>query len=160
MAANQVLAGVRAMFGFALDQGIIDASPVARVKPPGEKTARDRVLSAGEIRVVWAAAGDMGYPFGDFFRLLLITGQRRVEVARMRWADVDFDAALWTLPAAATKAGRANIVPLSPLALEILRAAPRTRSPFVLTTRGITAIAGFSSAKVRIDGLDCQSPRR
>ena len=43
----------------------------------------------------------------------------------MRWADLDLDARNWTLPAEATKAGRTHVVPLAPLALDILKAMPR-----------------------------------
>ena len=119
------LAAIRALFNSALRRGIIDATPVALVERPGEETRRERTLSADEILAVWNAGWQLGYPFGRFFQLALILGQRREEVARMRWADLDLEAANWTLPAEATKAGRSHVVPLAPLAIDILRAMPR-----------------------------------
>jgi integrase len=160
IAANRTLAGIRALFNFALRRGIIEATPVALVERPGEEKSRDRTLTAEEIRAIWLACGSLGYPFGTFFRLALITAQRRDEVARMRWNDLDLDEAVWTLPAEATKAGRTHAVPLAPAAIDVLRALPRkatttargTRpSEYVLTSSGDSPISGFSKAKPRLD---------
>jgi integrase len=152
IAANRVLAATRALFNFALKRAIIESTPAALVDRPGAEITRDRTLTADEIRPIWEAASALGYPFGQFFRLVLITGQRRNEVARMRWCDLNFDEALWTLPAVATKAGRAHVVPLAPLAIEILTTLPRhADTPFVFTTRGRASISGYSKAKYRID---------
>jgi integrase len=86
---------------------------------------------------------------------LALTGQRRDEVARMRWTEVDLDKRLWTLPRERTKADRPHEVPLSNGALDILQAVPRvTGSPFVLTTNnGASPVSGFSKAKRRLDAL-------
>jgi integrase len=152
IAANRVLAAIRALFNFALKRGIIQSTPAALVDRPGAEITRNRVLTADEMRAIWRAAGELGYPFGQFFQLALITGQRRDEVARMRWVDLNLDEALWTLPPEATKAGRAHVVPLAPLAIQILAAMPRRAdSPFVFTTRKRASISGFSKAKLRID---------
>jgi integrase len=160
IAANRTLAAIRALFNFALRRGIIDSTPAALVERPGKELRRDRTLSTEEMRVVWGTSGALGYPFGPFFQLALITGQRRNELARMRWADLDLDAAIWTLPAEATKARRAHVVPLAPLAIEILNALPRKAhrvarvvkpSPYVFTTAGGAPISGFSKAKPRLD---------
>ena len=156
IAANRTLAGIRAMFNYAIKRGIIEATPVAMVDLPAAEKARERTLTAEEIRAIWNAAEGMGYPFGPFFRLALILGQRRNEIARMRWSDLDLEEKVWTLQPEATKAGRAHVVPLAPLAVDILKALPRksytvnraTRSsPFVLTTEGDRPISGFSKAK-------------
>ncbi len=158
--ANRTLAAVRALFNWALRRGMIDATPAALVEAPGEETARVRVLTGEEIRAIWAAAEDAAYPFGPFFRLALVTGQRREEVARMQWDHLDLNEGTWTLPAAATKAGRTHIVPLVPLAIEIMKALPHKAfahghvtkpSRYVFTTAGEAPISGFSKAKKRLD---------
>ncbi len=77
--------------------------------------------------------------------MLLVTGQRRQEVARMRWADVDIDAQLW-VPAEATKAARGHAVPLSPLAISVLGSLPKLGT-YVFTTTRDRPISGFSKAK-------------
>jgi hypothetical protein len=89
--ANRVLAAVRKWFNWLAARDIVKASPCAGVAPPAKEKARDRHLTDGEIRALWAAcgkgepdgAGGIGEPFGSFVRLLLLTGQRRSEVAGM-----------------------------------------------------------------------------
>jgi integrase len=163
IAANRTLAAVRKLFNWALQRGIIEATPIALVEMPGAEHKRERTLSADEIRAIWAAASALGYPFGLFFRMALATGQRREEVAGMRWADIDQSERIWTLPSEITKAARAHVVPLSPLALEILAEAKETADQlftkpenakvpaYIFTTRGHRPISGYSKAKVRLD---------
>lgn len=160
IAANRVLAAVRAMFNWALRRGIVEANPCALVEQPGEETRRERTLSADEIRELWPLFQSAGYPFGAFFQIALLTGQRRSEVAGMRWADIDLEAKTWTLTADQTKAGRGHVVPLSQPAIDLLKAAPRKTatidgklkpSPYVFTTNGNAPISGYSRAKAIVD---------
>ncbi len=161
IAANRVLSAIRALFNWAIRRGLVEVNPCALVERPGHEEPRDRTLSADEVKELWPRFAAAGYPFGPFFQMCLITGQRRTEVAGMRWADIDLDGKTWTLSADQTKAGRAHVVPLSEMALEVLTALPRktmteknhsTRpSPFVFTTEGNTPISGFSRAKERIE---------
>jgi integrase len=163
VAANRTLAAVRKLFNWALQRGIIEASPVALVEMPGAERKRERTLAPDEIRALWAAAGEIGYPFGPFFRIALATGQRREEVAGMRWAHIDESERIWTLPSEMTKAARAHVVPLSPLALEILAEAKEMANQlfakpenakvpaYIFTTRGDRPISGYSKAKARLD---------
>src|SRR5262249_224372 len=116
-----------------------------------KETTRDRVLTEEELIAIWNAALALGFPFGDYFRFLTLTGQRRSEVANVKWSDVDLDAALWTLPKEATKAGRIHGVPLSPAAVELLRKLPRFKGPHIFTTTsGTRPISGFSKAKAAL----------
>ena len=93
-----------------------------------------------------------GFPFAPCIQLLLLTGQRRGEVSGMRWSELDFENAIWTIPAKRAKNGSAHMVPLAPLALEVIRTVPRyLDSDFVFTTTGRTAISGFGRLKRRLD---------
>ena len=89
--ANRVLATVRKLFNWACERGTIETSPCARVKAPTPENARDRVLDDRELSLVWRAADALGYPFGPFVQLLILTGQRREEVAGMKWSELDRD---------------------------------------------------------------------
>lgn len=160
-ASVHTMRAVRAMFHYAIKRGIIDSSPVAMIDAPAPEKPRERTLSAEEIRAIWQAAEAMSYPFGPFFRLALILGQRRNEIAGMCWADIDLKEKTWTLAAEATKGRRAHVVPLPPLAVEIMKALPRKSytangatkpSPYVFTTEGDRPISGFSKAKPALDG--------
>jgi integrase len=163
IAANRTLAAIRKLFNWALQRGIVEATPVALVEMPGAERQRERTLAPDEIRAVWVAADKLGYPFGPFFKMALTTGQRREEIAQMRWADIDEDERTWTLSSEMTKAGRSHVVPLSPLGLEVLGEARETArllggepengqpATHVFTTRGDRPISGYSKAKTRLD---------
>jgi integrase len=152
--ANRVLATVRKMFGWAMERDIVPANPCAGVRAPGEEKTRDRVLTDAEIAVIWPATDQLGYPFGPLVRLLLITGQRRDEVAHMRWSDLDLDNKVWTIPRERTKSDRLQQVPLSSLAMEVLAETPRL-GDYVLSSgvRGDKPVSGFSVAKKRLDAI-------
>jgi integrase len=151
--ANRLHATLTRLFGWCVERGIVAASPIAGIRPPSEERSRDRVLNPEELGEVWNASEGLGYPFGPLFRLLILTAQRRGEVAAMRWRDVDLDAALWTLPKEAVKAARAHDVPLAPAVVELLEALPRfDKGDYVLTTEsGEKPVNGFSKAKKRLD---------
>jgi len=151
-AANRLLATIRKMFNWAVSRDRLPASPCAGVSPPAVTNSRDRVLSDDEIRAFWKATGALGYPFGPMFRLLLLTGQRRDEVAAMRWAEVD--GVMWQIPGERTKNGKPHTVHLADPALLVMAGVPRLAgSPFVFTTTGETPASGYSRAKARLDGF-------
>ena len=127
IAANRTLAALRRMCSWAVERGIIDASPCEKVRAPAPETSRDRVLTDDEIRAAWGAFEGAGWPFGPLAQLLLLTGQRLREVGEARWQEVDLDAKTWTIPKERAKNGVAHEVPLSEAALRILRALPRDR---------------------------------
>lgn len=147
---NRILALVRVIFRWALSRDIVETSPVEGLEKPRPETQRDRWLTMAEIKQLWPAAGLLGFPFGPFVKLLLLTGQRRSEVGEMRWADIDLAEKTWALSAADTKAHRAHVVPLSQAALDILDQLPRF-GEFVFTTNGRTPVSGFSKAKAQLD---------
>ena len=150
IAANRVLAAVRALFNFAIRRGLIETNPCRLVDAPGQEKARERTLTADELKELWAAFGTLGQPFGPYFKTLLLTGQRRGEVAEMRWENVDLDAKTWALTSAETKNGRAHVVPLSQMAVDILKAIPR-KGTYVFTSSGAVPVSGFSRAKAIIE---------
>ena len=136
----------------------LTSSPVERLSPKdliGRREPRERTLTDAELRSVWQAADQMGYPYGPVFRLLILTGQREREVADMSWSEIDVRDRLWTIPASRMKGGAAHEVPLSPATMSLLDTLPRfTAGDFVFTTTaGAKPINGFSKAKVRIDRL-------
>ena len=149
--ANRALAAIKKLMNWCVDRDMLEASPVASLGPPAKETARDRVLSNDELRTIWHAANDEGFPFAQFVQLLMLTGQRRGEVSGMRWSEVDLEKAVWTLPASRVKNGRLHIVPLSEMAIDILRSTSRfLESDLVFTTNGKTSISGFGRLKTRL----------
>lgn len=121
--ANRVFEDIRAMVRWARGRGDLDENLVEGMSKPSEVTNRDRVLRPDEIRAVWDALpeADMRESTRRILRLLLITAQRESEVAGMARAELDLDARLWTIPGARTKNKQEHTVPLSEMAIEIIR---------------------------------------
>jgi integrase len=155
--AHNALSYIRRMYNWAIGthEFGIDASPVERLSPKdliGKREPRDRILSDNELRAVWNAAATVGYPYGPIFRLLVLTGQRELEIARASRAEITGD--LLTIPATRMKGGRAHEVPLTRSAREIINALPEFPGAYLFTTtRGVKPVNGFSKAKARIDRL-------
>jgi integrase len=159
-AARHAFAALSKIYNWSIARDIegLDANPVAGLKPAellGEAEARSRVLNDEEIVAVWNGAAPP-IPFGSFFRVLLLTGQRKNEIAGCSWSEItDLDGTnpTLTVPAARMKGiegkAAAHTVPLTPMVVEILRAMPRfTGGDFVFTTTGgRRPISGFSKAE-------------
>jgi integrase len=151
--ANRVLAAIRKMFNWSVSRGLLVVSPIVKDMARKGEVARDRYLSPSEIRVVWRAAEELGGSFGSAVRMLLVTGQRRGEVAAMTWDSLDLaNERLWTLTPDETKAKRQHIVPLTDSALDILKK-QSVVGKYVFTTFGNRAITGFGKAKQDLDAL-------
>ena len=158
--AHNALGYVRRLFNWAIatHEFGIRTSPVSLLNPKdliGKREGRERTLSDEELRAVWAAAGEMGYPYGPLFRLLILNGQREREVADMRCPEIDLGRRIWTIPAERMKGGRAHEVPLSSKVVDLIESLPRWNAgDYVFsTTDGAKPVNGFSKAKARIDKL-------
>jgi len=151
---------LRQIFNFAIGSGEFDitASPFAALRQKdvlGEKTSRDRVLEDAELRAVWAAALEMGYPWGDCVRLLILTGQRLREIADLHWSEVHPDGQqAITIPATRMKGSRAHEIPLADQARALLAAVPQWpegRGFVFSASGGKRHLAGFGRAKAQLD---------
>ncbi|MCJ2106787.1 integrase arm-type DNA-binding domain-containing protein [Methylobacterium sp. E-041] len=153
--ANRLFAALRRFFAWTVERGILEASPMAGLKPPSPEVSRDRVLTDPELVAAWKAAAQVGYPFGPVVQLLILTGQRRSEVLEAEWREFDLDTATWTIPRTRAKNDRAHVVPLAPGAVEILRQLPRIgqRPRLLFTTTGETAFSGVSKATDRLQAI-------
>jgi integrase len=154
IAANRAMSAIKKLFAWSLDRGAISVHPLVGLHKPGIERSRDRVLTEEELKSFWYATEDLAFPFGPTFQLMALTGQRRGEVAGMRWSQIDLKGTIWTIPAHVAKNGRAHEVPLSATALDIIQGLPRfLGSDLVFTTTGVSPISGFGRAKDRLDLL-------
>jgi integrase len=156
IAANRLLANLSRLFAWAVDRGYLEATPIISIRAPAKERSRDRVLENEELEAIWRASGQLGWPFGPIIRLLMVTMQRRDEVAHMAWPDLDFEQRLWRLPRSITKADRMHEVPLSPLAMEVIEGLPRRGDALAFPSmrmRSANPVSGFSRAKLRLDKL-------
>jgi integrase len=120
----------------------------ARANP--KERARTRVLSDDELRVAWPLLSEAG-TFGALLKTLLLTAQRRDEVANMTWTEIGTDGT-WTIPAERYKTKRPNHVPLSTAALRLIEAQPKIDGcDYVFPSRTNTPFSGFGKSKARLD---------
>jgi integrase len=146
MAARTAAYG-KAAYGWAAKRGALSVNPFAGL-PVAPPERRERVLSDDELAAIWRATDGPG-PFDGITRVLLLTGQRRAEVAGMTWAELSDDLSTWTIPASRTKNGATHIVPLSAPAQDLLRGAPRLGELAFPGLRG--PFNGWGKAKVALD---------
>lgn len=153
--ANRLLAWIRRLLSFAVDREWVQANPAWRMAKPGEEKSRDRVLTREDLRTLWAALQETeavtkgGRPLprlsetlNDLFMVMLLTAQRGGEVARMRWQDIDLERGTWMIPAEASKNADPHHVPLTALAVTILRRRLRDRDEwFVFSNHRHTCVA-------------------
>jgi integrase len=164
--ARLTYSALRGLFAWCVEREVIAVSPCDHVRAPPRPASRDRVLADCELKAVWQGAEALGHPFGPIIKLLILTGQREAEVAGMAWAEIDLQAAAWTIPKERTKNGREHVVDLSPQALAIIRAVPKT-GQLLFPARSAPArkhtrpegdasprpTVGFSAAKRLLDGI-------
>lgn len=151
IAANRTLAAVRKLFNWSVARDIISTSPCAGIEA-NQENSRDRVLTDPEIRALWKATEALGYPFGAIVQLLLLTAQRRSEVAGMTDAELDLANKLWSLPKERTKNKKQHDVP-SGRAFEIISGLPRVAGDagYLFTGTGRSPFSGFSRSKRALD---------
>jgi len=156
--AHNLLGHVRALFNWAIeaeDYGL-ETSPCDRIRPKtliGERKPRQRVLEDAELKALWQATGGMNYPFGPPFRLLLLTGARKSEIAQAHWSEINGN--LLTVPPERFKSDATHIIPLTREATAILELLPRfAKGDYIFSTSyGAKPVKGFSKAKERLDEL-------
>jgi integrase len=152
--ANRTFKVLRALFNWGIERSLIEKSPCAGLSKPAPEKARHRVLTGGELLAVIKAARTMGFPYGSMVEFLILTGQRRGEVAGLVWDEIDLAAEVWTLPANRSKNGRSHIVHLSPEALAVFEAVPH-RERFVFHLAGARPFSNFVDSKQKLDELSC-----
>jgi integrase len=124
--AARAFEDLRAMLRWAVARGDLDHNPIDGMKKPATSKPRERVLSDEEIRTLWQSLSSVlakSPTCQRIIRLCLVTAQRVGEVSGMQRSELDLKRRLWSLPGARTKNGHPHIVPLSEMAIEIIREA-------------------------------------
>jgi len=123
IAARRAFEDMRAMVRWAVARGDLDHSPIDGMRGPPQSKPRERVLSDEEIRQLWHRLQELG-SVGRAIKFSLVTGQRIGEVTGMTASELDLKRGVWNIPGARTKNGHPHTVPLSPLALSLIKEAP------------------------------------
>jgi len=132
---NRTRAGLSSFFSWCISEGLLETNPVAGTAKASQNGSRERVLTRDEMRALWRSLGDDR--FSDTVRLLLLTGQRRNEIGKLQWAEVNLTGKMIMLAPDRTKNSREHCVPLSAQALAVLARQPRRNSSgFVFSDKG------------------------
>jgi integrase len=123
IAMNRCRSALSNLFQWAMKKGRAEANPVIGTEVAEEKS-RDRFLNDEELRKVWSALGSDDY--SDIVRLLILTGQRRGEIADLQWNEIDFERGVIVLPSERTKNGQRHEVPMSLAVRNIVSERPKT----------------------------------
>jgi integrase len=152
VAANKALKATKTFLRWCVGRAVLDQSPAEGVPLPAKEVARDRVLNDQELAQIILAARKMDGPYGGIVELLALTGQRREEVARVKWDELDLVKRVWTLPKSRTKNAKEHLVQLSEQAITVLKRVDK-KGPFVFAVLGTKPFQKFSKAKRRLDQL-------
>jgi integrase len=145
--ANRVRSSLCAFFGWTIREGVrLPEGNVASYTNKREESSRDRVLTDGELGLIWNACLDDDY--GAILKLLMLTGQRANEIAQLRWNEVHDEQIV--LPAERTKNARSHVIPLSEVAKGILPWLREGDRTFVFG-RDNTGFSGWGKAKEKLD---------
>jgi len=145
--ANRVLAVLRKFFSWSVTRDLTKTSPCEGVAPPSRQTSRDRILSDPEIKVFWQACNELKYPYGTYFKFLLLSAQRRTEVSEMTFEELDSDE--WVIPPHRAKNGQRHRVPISIEMRALLQSTDR-HSGYVFTVSGNHPINNLGRAASRL----------
>ena len=144
--ANRTAGLLGQLFKFGIHRAIVDDSPVKLLyRPGGKEKPRERAFSEAELKAFLGNLDDACrfQKLPHVLRLLLLTLQRRGELALAEWREFDFKARTWTIPDAHAKSGKGHVVPLSEWAIEELQKLKvmATGSRYVLPNADKTAPA-------------------
>jgi integrase len=142
---NRLRSSLSAFWSWAIAEGLSESNPVTGTAKADEGGSRDRVLTPEELRKLWRSLGED--KFSDVVRLLLLTAQRRTEIGKLAWSEIDVGRKLITLAADRVKNSRSHELPLSRQALAVIERYRRT-TDFVFGGKGFQE---WAVAKAALD---------
>jgi integrase len=107
---NRDLSVLRHILYWAVDEQLIAANPLARLKMARERRTRRQILSVAEEQLLLGAAS------GHLHTMIICaldTGMRRGEITSQRWEDIDFPRKLLFVTRSKTPEGESREIPLS-----------------------------------------------
>jgi integrase len=152
-------AALSKLFAWAKDHRHVRINPAVDLYKPDAPKARERVLNvktdvrlADELRWFWCASDMLREPFGPLLKLLLLTGCRLNELAKLHTDEINDDWTTLRLPGQRTKNHRPHDVHLPPLARDLLASVKRIKgAKFAFTTTGNSPVSGWTKTKRRLD---------
>ena len=130
-------------------------SPMRDVPSPESSGKRNNHLHDDELRLVWKASSDLGWPWCEIVRQLALTGQRLREVAHIPEIELNLPERSWVIAGDRTKNGDTHLVPISDTALTIWEDAPRIKNDagLLFPSSAGTPLSAMSKMKRKLDGI-------
>ena len=156
--AHVAFSHLRRLLNWSISTGrLTTLSPMHGIKVAdlaGDKVVRDRVLSDDELRAIWQACDQIGYPFGPMIRCLFYTGGRLREVNDLSWGEINMADRLITIPAAHMKGKAAFEIPFGQDVYKLLDGLPQyAGGGCVFSMDGKRPFRGFHKSKVKLEEL-------
>jgi integrase len=146
--ANRTRASLSALYTWAMKEGLTETNPVANTNKHPEQS-RDRVVSNDELALIWRCLN--GDQYGAIVKLLALTGQRREEIAGLRWSEINFEKGIIELPKERTKNRRLHQVPISNAVASILQAQNKVENRDLVFGYANGPFQGWGEAKKNLD---------
>lgn len=158
--AHNVFSTLRTMFNEWRDKGPLsedDPSPCDRYKARkqiGVRASRSRRLEDAELIRLWEETEKLAYPYGDYFRVLLLTGARKSEIAEASWSEIVGNVLI--VPPERFKSGkegRTNRIPINSAVRRILEKIPHKEGFIFSSSEGVRPVTKVDEFKAKIANL-------
>ena len=124
---RKLFGDIRSMIRWAVSRGDLEHDMMQGMKAPGVSPPRERFLTEEEIAALWEAWPTLLPPRVTLaLKLALVTGQRIGEITGMTEDELDLRKGIWTIPASRSKNGIQHVVPLTDMALALIKEARAT----------------------------------
>lgn len=107
---NRDVSVLRHLLFWAVDEQLLAANPLARLKMPPERRIRRQILSIAEEASLLRVAQDH---LRAMIAIALDTGMRRGEITSQRWEDIDFSQKIISVTHSKTPGGESREIPLT-----------------------------------------------
>ena len=145
---HHAFVAVRTMMNWCVRQGLLSVSPVPPLR--FSTKSRSRILTDDELKLVWQRAEEVGYPYGRIVQLLILTGQRRGEIAGLRRSWIEGNTI--TFPEGFTKNKREHRIPIGELTQQLIANLPGDVDLLFPSRHGDDRpFSGWSKAKRQFD---------
>jgi integrase len=154
-AAARARGSLSGFFAWLIQEGLAEQNPVIGTANPAEQlTARDRVLTDDELRVIWRACpcdeNGVNLDFGNIIKLLMLTGARRDEIGGLRRSEVDLESGILEILGTRTKNHHSLRLPLTTAGISILKSVQQREGRDLLFGGGPKAFSAWSYCKLML----------
>jgi len=129
---KHVLSLLKRILKWAAETDRIEPATHLKFKMPSVDNLVTEAMTPDQARAYFQALDEEeDQDSAAYFRVMIMTGIRKTALLALQWSDVDFERGFLTLRGASAKSGKTQTIPMPPEVVDVLRAIPKTRSPFV-----------------------------